>query len=73
MTLILLITLAYSQATLWGEILKTQGVAKYISRGPEKGRTKKRHSNFYIGLHGQAWVESLQLFQIETQALMNLG
>ncbi len=29
MTLILLITLAYSQATLSGEIIKNQGIAKY--------------------------------------------
>ena len=73
MTLILLMTLAYSQATLCGEIIKNKGVAKYVSRVPEKGRTQKRHSNFYVGLHGQAWIESLQFFQIESQALMNLS
>ncbi len=73
MTLILLITLAYSQATLCGEIIKNSGVAKYVGRVREKGRTERRHSNFYLGLHGQAWVESLQLFAQETQELMNLS
>jgi hypothetical protein len=73
MTLILLITLAYSPATLCGETIKNKGVAKYVGRVPEKGRIQKRHSNFYIGLHGQAWVESLQLFALETQTLMNLS
>ncbi len=73
MTLVLLITLAYSQATLSGEIIKNKGVAKYVGRVTEKDRPQKRHSNFYIGLHGQAWVESLQLFAIETQELMKLS
>ncbi|MGH2414362.1 MAG: IS4 family transposase [Microcystaceae cyanobacterium] len=73
MTLILLITLAYSQATVSGEIIKNSGVAKYVGRVREKGRTERRHSDFYLGLHGQAWVKSLQLFAQETQELMNLS
>ncbi len=51
MTLILLITLAYSQATLSGEIIKNQGTAKYVGRVTENKRKYSRHSNFYIGLH----------------------
>jgi hypothetical protein len=73
MTLILLITLAYTQATLSGEIIKEKGLTKYIGRVQENGRSQKRHSNFYIGLHANAWVESLQMFAVETQALMNLS
>ncbi len=49
MSLILLITLAYSQATLSGEIIKNQGVAKYVGRVTEKERNHPRHSNFYVG------------------------
>ncbi len=45
-SLILLITLAYSQATLCGEIIKNKGVAKYVGRVTEKGRKYKRHSRF---------------------------
>jgi hypothetical protein len=73
MTLILLITLAYTQATLSGEIIKEQGLIKYIGRVQEKGRSQKRHSNFYVGLHANSWVESLQMFAVETPALMNLS
>ncbi len=51
MTLILLVTLAYCQATLSGEIIKNKGIAKYVGRVKEKGRNQKRHSNFYLGLH----------------------
>jgi hypothetical protein len=55
-----------------GEIIKEQGLTKYIGLRQEKGRNQKRHSNFYIGLHANAWVESWQMFAIETQQLMNL-
>lgn len=73
MTLLLLITLAYSQATLCGEIIKNQGVAKYVGRVTEKGRNYPRHSNFYLGLHALAWVESIQFFALEIRELMKLS
>jgi hypothetical protein len=53
--LILLITLAYSSATLAGEHIKQKGVAKYIGRVNEPRRRQRRHSSFYIGLHGRSW------------------
>jgi hypothetical protein len=72
-TLILLITLAYASATFSGEILKGQGNAKYVGRVKEKGRTERRHSDFYLGIHALSWVESLQKFDVEIRALMNLS
>ena len=73
MTLILLVTLAYCQATLSGEIIKNKGITKYVGRVKEKGRNQKRHSNFYLGLHALAWLESLQFFAVEIQELMKLS
>ena len=73
MTLILLVTLAYCQANLSGEIIKNQGIAKYVGRVKEKGRNQKRHSNFYLGLHAIAWLESLQFFAVEIQELIKLS
>lgn len=73
MTLILLITLAYTQATLGGEIIKDKGLAKYVGRVKEKGRNTRRHSDFYLGLHGQAWIDSLSILTIQSQALMDLS
>ena len=73
MTLILLITLAYSQATLCGEIIKNKGVAKYVGRVKETGRNYPRHSNFYLGLHAIAWLESIQFFAVEIRELMKLS
>lgn len=56
LTLILLITLAYTSATMHGKTIKQIGVAKYVGRVKEKARSERRHSNFYIGLYGQTWV-----------------
>ena len=50
-SLILLIVLAYSEATLAGRAIKVKGVAKYIGRTKtkEKHRSCRRHSDFYLG------------------------
>jgi hypothetical protein len=72
-SLILLITLAYSQATFSGKIIKNKGLAKYVGRVKKNKRVPRRHSNFYIGLHGKDWVDSCQLFSVESQALMQLS
>ncbi len=55
-SLILLIALAYTSATLQGQQIKRLGVQKYVGRVKEYGRIERRHSSFYIGLYGQSWV-----------------
>ena len=67
--LIFLIALAMTSAWLQGQRIKLQRQQAYICRSQEKGKTEKRHSNFWIGLYGfnwivawnecQAWVEEL--------------
>lgn len=69
-SLILLITLAYSIATFSGKIIRDKGLAKYVGRVKKNKKIQRRHSNFYIGLHGKDWVESCELFAVESQALM---
>ncbi len=61
--IILLICLSYSFSTLAGKTIKSKGVAKYVTRPTEAGRTYRRHSNFSIGLHGQNWLDSMAFFQ----------
>jgi len=51
-----LIAIAYTSATIQGQQIKRQGLQKYIGRVKESGRSERRHSSFYIGLYGQAWV-----------------
>jgi len=55
-SLIVLVTIAYSCATMHGKQLKRIGLQKYVGRVQEPGRSERRHSNFYIGLSGQTWV-----------------
>ncbi len=58
-TLILLIALAYTAASLKGKIFKSLGQQKYIARLRELKRIERRHSNFWIGLYGHIWILAL--------------
>jgi hypothetical protein len=49
-SLILLIAIAYTSATIHGQQIKRKGVQKYVGRVKEAGRIERRHSSFYIGL-----------------------
>lgn len=59
-SLILLISLAYTSATISGQKIKRKGVQKYVGRIKESGRTVRRHSSFYIGLYGANWVNFME-------------
>ncbi|WP_341531640.1 IS4 family transposase (plasmid) [Nostoc sp. UHCC 0302] len=59
-SLILLISLAYTAATISGQKIKRMGVQKYVGRIKESGRTIRRHSSFYIGLYGSNWVDFME-------------
>ncbi len=52
-SVILLIAIAYTSATIHGQEIKQKGVQKYVGRVKEYGRTERRHSSFYIGLYGE--------------------
>ncbi len=71
--LILLITIAYSSATFFGEQIKLLGVQKYVGRVKESGRQERRHSSFYIGLHGQNWVNIMEECGKLVRELMRLN
>jgi len=59
--LILIITLAYTAATIQGEKNPTNGRTKYIRRRvKESNRSTRRHSSFYIGLYSQSWVNFVE-------------
>ncbi len=55
-SLVLLIAIAYTYATIQGQNIKRKGIQKYVARIKEYGRTERRHSSFSIGLYGQTWV-----------------
>lgn len=69
--LILLIALAMTAAWLQGERTVLQRQQSYVCRSQEKGRNRKRHSNFWIGLYGQNWIIAFHECQIWIEELMN--
>lgn len=72
-SLLILISIAYTISTLSGQKIKRIGIQKYVGRVKEIKRTFSRHSNFYVGLYGYTWVHLYSnLFERITQ-LMNLS
>ncbi|HEY9651953.1 MAG TPA: IS4 family transposase [Coleofasciculaceae cyanobacterium] len=61
--LVLLIALAMSAAWLQGQHTLTGGKSSYICRQKETRRTRRRHSNFWIGLYGHNWIAAFHLCQ----------
>jgi len=55
-SIILLIAIAYTAATIQGQEIKRKGVQEYVGRVKESGRATRRHSDFYIGLYGYTWI-----------------
>jgi hypothetical protein len=56
LTIVLLITIAYTSATIQGQQIKRKGIQKYVARVKEYGRLERKHSSFHIGLYGQTWL-----------------
>jgi hypothetical protein len=59
-TLILLIAVAYSCATLQGKKIQKLGIQKYVGRLKEAKRIIRRHSSFWMGLYGHYWVIGIE-------------
>lgn len=72
-SLILLITLAYSYSIFLGQTIKDKGIAKYVTRPTEPQRVYKRHSNFSIGLNGGNWLDSIAFFRDVVQELIGFS
>ncbi|WP_199197561.1 IS4 family transposase [Chroococcidiopsis sp. CCALA 051] len=68
--LILLIALAMTAAWLQGERTVLQRQQSYVCRTQEKGRTRKRHRNFWIGLYGQNWIVAFHECQLWVEELI---
>ena len=72
MALALVISIAYTLATLQGASLQPLPVAEYICRPTETGRSTERYSTFWMGLHAPDWVESFHDWSDLALNLMNL-
>lgn len=72
-SLIILIAIAYISSTIQGRKIKRTGVQEYVGRVKEFGRSERRHSSFYIGLYGQAWVNFMAQCTVAVSELMRLA
>ncbi len=72
-SIILLISIAYTSATIQGQEIKRKGVQKYVGRIKEYGRTERRHSSFYIGLYGQTWINCVDNSKELVEMLLKLN
>lgn len=72
-SIILLISIAYTSATIQGQEIKRKGIQKYVGRVKEYGRRERRHSSFYIGLYAQAWVNFIDNCRELVRSLLRLS
>lgn len=72
-SLLILMSIAYTVSTFTGEKIKSIGIQNYIGRVKESKRTSSRHSNFYIGLYGYSWLNFCFDLSEKTTQLMNLS
>jgi hypothetical protein len=72
-SLLILISIAYTVSTFTGQKIKSTGIQNYIGRVKESKRTFSRHSNFYIGLYGYSWLNFCFDLSEKITQLMNLS
>jgi hypothetical protein len=70
--LIIVIALAMTSAWLRGKRTQLQKQEKYVCRPQEKGRTRRRHSKFWIGLYGENWLIAYDCCSEWVKSLMDL-
>ncbi len=72
LAIVLLIAIAYTLATDQGKNMRSQHVPQYVGRVKEPGRSQKRHRDFWFGLYGQLWVDSIHQWSNWAHPLMRL-
>lgn len=72
LAVVLLIAMAYTLATKRGNRIRSKQVQQYVGRVTEPGRSQKRHSDFWLGLYGQLWIDSMDCWSHWADQLMRL-
>ncbi len=70
MRLILLIAISLTSVWLARQRTQFQRQQPLVCRSQEKGRTRFRHSNFWIGLYGQNWIVAFHECQVWVEELI---
>lgn len=72
-SLLILISVAYTISTFSGQKIKHKGIQEYVGRVKQVKRTFLRHSDFYIGLYGYNWLNFYSFLSELINQLMNLS
>jgi hypothetical protein len=72
-SLLIIMSIAYTVSTFSGQKIKSAGIQNYIGRVKELKRTSSRHSNFYVGLYGCSWVNFWFNLSDKISQLMDLS
>jgi hypothetical protein len=72
LAIVLVISMAYTLATDQGKQIRHKQVAHYVGRIQEPRRLQKRHSDFWLGLYGLVWIDSIHHWSNWAQQLMRL-
>lgn len=70
--LLVLIAIAYTSTIERGVKIRRKQVGVYVARVKEPHRTQQRHSCFWIGLYGQLWIGSMDIWSEWAEQLMQL-
>ena len=71
--LLIVVSIAYTSATLQGQVIKKMGIQKYVARPETRESGQRRHSSFYIGQHLHHWVQLHQMFQKSIEQLIQIS
>ncbi len=71
--IILLIAIAYTASCLVGLKIRNTGHQEYINRLKLEGKNRPRHSYFWTGLYGTAWILSMDMCWEWVEKLMNIN
>ena len=72
LALILVIAMAYTFATLYGQRLRQLRIDHYAGRLQEHSDETLRHSHFSLGLYGQRWLHGMEIWADWAAQLMAL-
>lgn len=71
--LVLLIAIAYTQATFKGLSIRLRGQSEYIGRHRKVQQTFTHNSHFWLGLYGSSWLISFNLMKELIDKLMRFN
>ena len=71
--LMIIVAIAYTNATIQGKQIKRMGIQKYVARPEIKMKGQRRHSSFYVGQYLHHWLRLQQLCQETVDEILQIN